>query len=694
MKITTELYQRNEIIMHSEKAYVNPFLDVDIDAVFTHESGEVIAIPGFWNGENEWKVRFSATKIGKWSYTVTCTDKENNSLCDSGEIIAEAVKNPVTDLQKHGYPRLEEGKRYFVYDDGTPFFYLADTHWMMPDYEHLHECNYPGCTCGNQFKHVVDDRKKKGFNVYQTYFASSRSRTSSNGVEGWWAEPFTLINPQAFNESMDIMMEYLTENGFAVSLGFGTHFSTIRAYNNEAAPVLRFVRYAIARYACYPIIWLTAQEITTPHDNAFEIWRSVGAEVGRLDGYHHPNGAHMHVHPASDKRSQIVDKCDWHQWWTLQGGHGGYDNIQHRNYYKSYYELPSKKPMIETENQYEDIYCSGFCGHDAPRMGAWSAVQNGSAGFTYGVEGLWCMDWDPHVAPHMTRYNPEGWVQGVDKEGSQQVGYMKKFYEYVGWQDLTPEYGFVFGNFDMRAKTAISHKDKDIIVYYFFARTPDCGTLCDLAVNTRYQARLFDTITGKFVDLEDIITPDGTYPIPKFPQGHTDWVLLLNTYDLGPYETEPFPVYNTPISCAEATPGEKYEIKAYYVSDSDDSFPAENLFDGNPETVWKGFKPYVSSMIKVDLGEAKELGYLHLNSPLETLRFIEYRIWASNDGENWDLLVERYGARVAVGGNYKNFYEPISGKYRFVKFFLNSVETRAPFNTPLELTAFDIYSKK
>ena len=27
------------------------------------------------------------------------------------------------------------------------------------------------------------------------------------------------------------------------------------------------------------------------------------------------------------------------------------------------------KMFIETENQYEDIYCSGFCGHDAPRMG-------------------------------------------------------------------------------------------------------------------------------------------------------------------------------------------------------------------------------------------------------------------------------------------------------------------------------------
>jgi hypothetical protein len=42
-------------------------MDVDIDAIFTHEDGTVISLPGFWNGENEWKVRFSPNKVGKWA---------------------------------------------------------------------------------------------------------------------------------------------------------------------------------------------------------------------------------------------------------------------------------------------------------------------------------------------------------------------------------------------------------------------------------------------------------------------------------------------------------------------------------------------------------------------------------------------------------------------------------------------------
>jgi len=35
MNIKTEIYRRCEIVLHSNKTYENPFMDVDIDAVFT-----------------------------------------------------------------------------------------------------------------------------------------------------------------------------------------------------------------------------------------------------------------------------------------------------------------------------------------------------------------------------------------------------------------------------------------------------------------------------------------------------------------------------------------------------------------------------------------------------------------------------------------------------------------------------------
>ena len=37
------------------------------------------------------------------------------------------------DIYKHGFIKTVPDKKYFVYDDETPFFYLGDTHWSLGD---------------------------------------------------------------------------------------------------------------------------------------------------------------------------------------------------------------------------------------------------------------------------------------------------------------------------------------------------------------------------------------------------------------------------------------------------------------------------------------------------------------------------------------------------------------------------------
>ena len=54
----------------------------------------------------------------------------------------------------------------------TPFFWLGDSHWQMPDTERLDACNHPehaGQTCpyGGQFQHLAADRRNRRFTVYQ-----------------------------------------------------------------------------------------------------------------------------------------------------------------------------------------------------------------------------------------------------------------------------------------------------------------------------------------------------------------------------------------------------------------------------------------------------------------------------------------------------------------------------------------------
>ncbi|MBR2860939.1 MAG: DUF4038 domain-containing protein [Clostridia bacterium] len=689
MNFSTTVYKRLEIVLHSDKEYENPFLDVDIDAVFTHEDGTVITLPGFWNGDNEWKVRFSAEKAGKWTYKITCTDKDNTSLTDSGEIEAAPCLNPKTELEKHGYVRLEPGKRHFVYGDGTPFFYLGDTHWQMPDHEHLHDCNYPGCSCGSQFKHLVENRLQKGFNVYQTYFAGHRMQDSRVGNPPWWAKCYSLINPKVFNDTMDVMIEYLADKGITVALGFGLHNGSIHCYGSKEEPVLKFARYCVARYACYPLMWITAQEITDYKFGSFDIWRKAAALVGELDGYHRPNSAHMYPMTLDDPRAQTLDNDPWHQWWTLQGAHGGYNKLQKRFFYESYYNAEKIKPYIEGESQYEDVYCDGFCGSDAARMAAWQAMQSGCAGYTYGASAIWLFSWE-----HSKKftYSPDAWYEAMDKPVSFHMTYMKKFYEYVGWPKIKPSFDYEFGMFEMRKYVSISHIDKDVFVFYIFSKEKERGYIKGLKENVRYQARWFDPIMNKFIDLPDIITPDGKVDLPDRPSLR-DWVLLLNTYDLGEYETYVYPETKKAVPASEVTPGEKIQVASVSaLSAAEEDHPFENLIDGNPDTYWEGYHPKGSHEIILDLGASQDVGYVKFVSPQDKMIYFDFRIFGSNDGKTYDLLAERPNKTVAVGGPYPEYYEAVSGNYRYIKVFINSSDI--PGAEPaLNLSALEVYKK-
>ena len=175
----------------------------------------------------------------------------------------------------------------------------------------------------------MDNRVAKGFTVYQTYFDSAVSDGGGQKelMPSIWAKKFTLPATEIFNKKIDYMFEYLYQNGMVAALGMGVHTNT--ANNISETDLLRFTRYVVARYSCYSIIWITGQEVTdnrdalaTPGKTTLEVYLSVGNTVGKLDGYRHPNGAHMYDVVPSDPRAMKLDSSSWHQTWILQSGHG------------------------------------------------------------------------------------------------------------------------------------------------------------------------------------------------------------------------------------------------------------------------------------------------------------------------------------------------------------------------------------
>ena len=124
-----------EITLKSIAQTQNPYVEFlktgdqpYLTAIFTctdgRSQGKIIKVPGFWDGNNTWKIRFTPPAEGNWSYETVSQDRKMNRikgrLIVSGWSEEEKNINPV----RRGFmvvngSEIRKG-RYFTYSDGTP----------------------------------------------------------------------------------------------------------------------------------------------------------------------------------------------------------------------------------------------------------------------------------------------------------------------------------------------------------------------------------------------------------------------------------------------------------------------------------------------------------------------------------------------------------------------------------------------
>jgi len=686
--LTAELWTPVEIRLTSSVSYKNPYKDATIEAVFTHDDGTVIKTPGFsYDGKNEWAVRFSPTKLGNWSYSITCSDTTNASLTKTGTINAIASSKQ-TAIAQHGFVKIHESGRYYTYADGTPFFWLGDTNWQSPNFVSATSCNAPGCTCGSQIQHEVNDRISKGFTVYQTYFSSSGG--------GLWKSSYSKPNYDRFNKEIDKIFSTVNEAGMVIALGFGLHTGTPTGMQQD--DLLTFVRYCIARYSCYNIVWITGQEITNTKASAtkaeagaknadgsekkyltcMDVWESVGELVGQIDGYDHPNGAHMYPMKSNDSRAMELNSLDWHEAWILQGGHG--NSPQTKDFYQSYYIAGGSKPFIEGEKCYEEINCGGFTGCNSPRLSAWKSILCGCCGYTYGASGVWIDSQACYGEDDSYSYDP--WFTGLGKQGSFEMQYMAEFFENIAWETLVPRYSdssyikYADGDNDKlkEQKVLATNEAGTLAVAYFYNSSTTTFTISKMAAGT-YKAYWYDVFDGKYIAINDItVGSDGKVTVPDKPNGD-DWVFLITKDGLknGYYEGKVFTDLGSgasegtvvkPVSVTATGAYKQANAKANAKLD----VMITNLYDGNTSTTWTANADRASQTFIYDLGEAKDLSFIKITPASGIKLDRKLRVYASNDLQRWTLIVNNNNR----DNNYEGsaIAEKLSGGYRYVKVFL------------------------
>ena len=564
--IITETWVATEIDFESQKEYnykkAEP-LDVIMDVVFTNRtSGTSLTIPTFWSDDVTFTVRFAPTEYGVWDYKTVCeSDESLNGI--TGTVGANVYKGDL-DIYKHGFVTTN-GSKYFVYADGTPFFYLGDTHWNM----FAEEFDKPGSHAGSidtdsHFKYIVDKRVSQGFTVYQSEPIGAPF-TLNNG--------FQYADLRGFREA-DGYFQYIAQKGLVHANAQFFFASDMREkFANDDAYLEQIARYWVARWGAYPVMWTLAQEIDNDFysergDHPFwnyqnNPWVKVAEYIHKYDAYNHPLTGHQENTGAttitgagtgSNKSgngisvffSDEVSQKTGHNWWGVQWS-PSLTGQASSDVAKDYWNYP--KVAINYESRYCYLWTKNF----GARAQGWISYLSGMYGYGYGAIDMWYynstydIDKDSNDGIEtITKADKKvKWSTAIEFESGYQVGYMKQFFSHLNWWKLVPDFNDQVyfnpdrgvpgdnGKYPTSAIYTCATDSNNTYVVYFYNQTTRTGMLGNMDADATYTAQWFNPRTCQYELISQEIKANVTdkngkpgYPVPAKPDNE-DWVLLV-----------------------------------------------------------------------------------------------------------------------------------------------------------------------
>ena len=422
----------HEITLQAERSYDNPYLDVDVEAVFTSDSGETLRRPAFWDGGSTWKIRFAPPSVGAWTWT-SSSSTGDTGFEQQGAFDAAPYRGGNALIEK-GLLKMSEGKRSVVHASGDPFLVVGDTPWAIPFR-----------ATKAQVEEYAADRQKKGFNAAllmtlqpDMRAAGPNARDSEEGFVRAFDDladgHIEWLNPSYF-QYLDGLIGTLIAHEIVpvyqpVFHGFGWKGLDVLGNYIEPDEYVRYTRYLLARYGSMPALWLIAGDNGGNDPGVKEAGEMLEAD----DAYGQPTG--LHYNPCDDyvadwavhnpiKHCMHYNKTHqaepWLDFQWAQTGHSG-EHLYHK--VERLYETRPIKASANGESTYEGM------GGGANGLGWWQGeeawmqlMSGGTMGVVYGAASLW--QWK--VSPEEPGWGdwavqPMSWRQAMMQEGSDYVG--------------------------------------------------------------------------------------------------------------------------------------------------------------------------------------------------------------------------------------------------------------------------------
>jgi hypothetical protein len=363
---TVEQWGRYEVTLKGP-TNGNPFLDVRLAARFA-QGYEAVEVPGFYDGDGNYRVRFMPAKQGAWRYETLSDTPELNGKTGEFTVTKPSPNN-------HGPVRVAH-TFHFAYADGTPYEELGTTcyAWVhQPASLEDQTLQTLAAAPFNKIRFCVFP-KRYSWNTNEPIlypFAGSPPRD-------WDKARF---NP-AFFQHFERRILDLQKLGIEADIILlhpydGGHWGFDRMTPVEDD---RYLRYVVARFAAFRNVWWSlANEYDFMEHKTEADWERIGELVSRSDPFHHL----LSIHNGKRLFNQT------HSWIThasIQNG-SAVENPGRAELYRDAF----RKPVVYDEVKYE--------GDIPKRWGNLSAEEMVFRFWNATVAGTYCGHGETYLSP-------------------------------------------------------------------------------------------------------------------------------------------------------------------------------------------------------------------------------------------------------------------------------------------------------
>lgn len=431
---------------------------------------------------------------------------------------------------ENGSLRVSDNGRYLQHTNDTPFFWLGETGWLLPERLNRDEVDY-----------YLDHCKRAGFNVIQVQTINGVPAMNIYGQSSMpFGYDFTRINqPGVYGywDHMDYIIDAAAHRGIYIGM-VCIWGGLVKAGKMNMEEAKAYGTFLANRYKDRPnIVWIIGGDIQGNIKTAE--WETLAATIKSIDQNHlmtfHPRGRTI--------STDWFNQASWLDFHMFQSGHRRYNQRNNNADYpipedteedswryveRSLAQTPIR-PIVDGEPSYEAIPIGlhdakeGFwqaC--DIRRYAYWS-VFAGSFGHTYGHNSI-MQFLKPGVNPayFATTY----WYDALKDPGFNQMKHLKNLMLAFPFFERIPDQSLIAGENGVKYERLIATRGEDYALIYNYTGREMQINLTKISGKSK-KAWWYSPSNGRLFYIGEFKSKTATFQ----PQGRqingNDWVLII-----------------------------------------------------------------------------------------------------------------------------------------------------------------------